>query len=109
MRGVFIGGQFVVELIPTPSVRPGSQNTPGDQIFAKFNERPRGDNARERLGDSKCAHVRINRAVEGHIFCQRVDEHQRVADVSLDQRIFGLGLSEPQTSFSPLVEAAGEE
>ena len=56
----------------------------------------------------RCTDV-FYRAIEGHVLRERIDEHERVANVRLDHGLFGPSLRQPHPSLRPFVELAGEE
>ena len=67
------------------------------------------DGAGERLGDGHLADVGVDRAIEGHVFGQRVDEHQRVVDMGPDDGLLGAGLGKAHATFGRRLELAAED
>ena len=66
------------------------------EIASKVDQRARCDGARERLRDPHHSNVGIDRAVEGQVLRQRVDEHEGVVDVAANDRLLGARLRQPQ-------------
>lgn len=79
------------------------------EILPEHHEGSRGDDARERFRDRHLAHIGIDGAIEAHVFGERIDEHQRVVDVSTNDRFFGARSGETQTAFSRRFELAAED
>ena len=81
----------------------------GHEILTEDDKGPSGDGAREGLGDGHLADVGVDGAVEGEVFGEGIDEHQRVVDMGADDRLFGASLGEAQPSLRGGLELARED
>jgi len=79
------------------------------QVLSQNDQRSRRHGAGERLRDRHLADVRIDRAIEGEILGERVDEHQGIVDMSANDRLFGPRLREAKPPFSGGLQLARED
>lgn len=80
-----------------------------NEVAAKAYKRARRDGAREGFRNSHDSDVRIDRSVEGQIFSESVDEHQRIVDVRADDRLLRTRLREAQTSLGVRVQLSSKD
>jgi len=76
---------------------------------AEADQGARCDRGSERLGNSHDSDVRIDRPVERKILGQRVHEHQRVVDMSADDRLFRPRLGKTQATLGVWIQLAAED
>jgi hypothetical protein len=80
-----------------------------DEILTEHDQSTCRYGAGQGLWDRHFTNVRIDRTIERQILGQRVDEHERIVDVSANDRFFGARLSELETPLGGGLELTTED